>query len=156
MPLLIYIDEINEFLGRCYHQVRVELFGQPKSTDAFFVSVEGHQLISNGRGIPLRMWDKITNYPGSTSYLFRDMFVNHIFALKDISLRDGARFAATHSKAVQEKYYVTDLYPGRRWFQNCLNQEFYGQNLKFEVPENGLQKSIIYVFVMKKMQKKIS
>ena len=24
---------------------------------------------------------------------------------------------------------------------------------KFEVPENGLQKSIIYVFVMKKMQK---
>ena len=36
-------------------------------------------------------------------------------------------------------------------------QDFYGQNLrkkKFEVPENGLQKSIIYVCVMKKMQKK--
>ena len=47
-------------------------------------------------------------------------------------------------------------YPGRSWFQNCLNQEFIGQNFKFEVPENGLQKSIIYVFVMKKMQKKNS
>ena len=38
-------------------------------------------------------------------------------------------------------------------------QDFNGQNLrkkKFEVPENGLQKSIIYVFVMKKMQKKNS
>ena len=36
-------------------------------------------------------------------------------------------------------------------------QDFNGQNLrkkKFEVPENGLQKSIIYVCVMKKMQKK--
>ena len=51
-------------------------------------------------------------------------------------------------------HFIQCLYPGRRWFQNCLNQEFYGQNLKFEVPENGLQKSIIYVFVMKKMQKK--
>ena len=80
--IYIYIDEINEFLGRCYHQVRVELFGQPKSTDAFFVSVEGHQLITNGRGIPLRMWDKITNYPGSTSYLFRDMFTNHVYDSK--------------------------------------------------------------------------
>ena len=48
------------------------------------------------------------------------------------------------------------FYPGRSWFQNCLNQEFIGQNFKFEVPENGLQKSIIYVFVMKKMQKKNS
>ena len=36
-------------------------------------------------------------------------------------------------------------------------KDFYGQNLrkkKFEVHENGLQKSIIYVCVMKKMQKK--
>ena len=130
MPLLIYIDEINEFLGRCYHQVRVELFGQPKSTDAFFVSVEGHQLITNGRGIPLRMWDKITNYPGSTSYLFRDMFINYIFALKDISLRDGARFAATHSKAVQEKHYVTEL---SKKLKALLVLDTYKQGVSYQV-----------------------
>ena len=38
-------------------------------------------------------------------------------------------------------------------------QDFYGQNLrkkKHEVPENGFQKSIIYVFVMKKIQEKKS
>ena len=37
-------------------------------------------------------------------------------------------------------------------------QDFYGQNLRgkqYEVPENGFQKSIIYVFVMKKCKKKI-
>ena len=60
-----------------------------------------------------------------------------------------------HIKQFSKITTQTPTYPGRRWFQNCLNQEFYGQNLKFEVPENGLQKSIIYVFVMKKMQKKI-
>ena len=56
-------------------------------------------------------------------------------------------------KNIEKDWYK---YPGRSWFQNCLNQEFIGQNFKFEVPENGLQKSIIYVFVMKKMQKKNS
>ena len=45
--------------------------------------------------------------------------------------------------------------PGRRCPRYRLNQEFYGQNLKFDVPKNFFQKSKIYMCTKKNMQKKV-
>ena len=107
--LYIWIDEVSEFLGRCYHECRCKLFGEPSLNDAFFVTCEGNQLIRGKDGLPLRMWDKIIDYPGSISFVFRDMYINYFFRLADITLKDSLRFSTNHSNDVEERHYVTEI-----------------------------------------------
>ena len=104
---MIFLDDISELLGQCYYKLRVDLFGKPKPSEPFFVNTAGNQLI--GENMNLDKWDEIINYPGSTSYIFRDMFVNFAFSQKDVSVQDAARFAACHSSFTQEKNYVNSI-----------------------------------------------
>ena len=124
--LYIWIDQVSEFLGRCYYECRCKLFGEPALTDAFFVTCEGNQLIRETDGLPLRMWDKIIDYPGSTASLFRDMYIEYFFELDDISLKDSLRFSTNHTNEVEERHYVTEI---AKQFKALTTVNMYHQSL---------------------------
>ena len=102
------------------------MFGEPALTDAFFVTCEGNQLIRETDGLPLRMWDKIIDYPGSTASLFRDMYIEYFFELDDISLKDSLRFSTNHTNEVEERHYVTEI---AKQFKALTTVNMYHQSL---------------------------